>query len=225
MKRDLMMHQKSWDIWGKNISTPEDIFHMRGFVLTADNQLDATIHNENDEKYFSSFSATQSINEKHRTFYNLSKITKDLSDTERRWSYGMSGSLDHPNVNSKANVPLEFLDPPLALLVKVLPLLGIHTNYSCSGHLKENPYLCFKSQDDLMWMKNVLNALYSKDIVDKKFVFRYEFGWMGNKLEFVTNAEGLNSHYDAYHLSVSIGKLLLDSNTRQILNYFRSSTL
>ena len=55
-----------------------------------------------------------------------------------------------------AKVPVEFLDHGIALLVKVLPLLGLQTAMSCDGHLTKPPMIYFFSQYHLQWAKVAL---------------------------------------------------------------------
>jgi hypothetical protein len=53
-------------------------------------------------------------------------------------------------------VPVKYLDPGIALLVKVMPLLGLHTVMSCDEHLDSSPIIYFKSKYHLNWAKVVL---------------------------------------------------------------------
>ena len=126
----------------------------------------------------------------------------------------MSGPFDYPVRNNKASVPLVFLDPGIALLVKVLPLFGIRTLYSCNGHLRENPFLCFESYEDLDEMTQVLNNLLPREVVQEKFIFKRSYGWMDIRLELVTIQDHPESHYEAYMLATQIGK--------KLLNYFKT---
>ncbi len=53
-------------------------------------------------------------------------------------------------------VPVKYLDPGIALLVKVMPLLGLHTVMSCDGHLENPPVIYFRSKYHFNWAKVIL---------------------------------------------------------------------
>jgi len=81
--------------------------------------------------------------------------------------YGLSGLYDFGGVVNHgwptfractfgAKVPVEVLEPGIALLVKVLPLLGLHTVDSCDGHLIAPPRIRFISKHHWNWARLVL---------------------------------------------------------------------
>jgi hypothetical protein len=55
-----------------------------------------------------------------------------------------------------AKTPVEMLDPGIALLVKVLPLIGVHVIGACDGHLCEPPYIRLLSTHHLNWARLIL---------------------------------------------------------------------
>jgi hypothetical protein len=70
-------------------------------------------------------------------------------------------------------VPVCVLDSGIALLVKVLPLLGLHTEESCDGHLVNPPWIRFMSEHHLNWARLVLKPLFSSP--EDEFVLGWEF--------------------------------------------------
>lgn len=93
----------------------------------------------------------------------------------RTTSHGMTGPFDYGGcVNysfatfkrSKfgVKVPAINLDPGIALLVKVMPLIGCHTVMSCDGHLAEPSIIYFFNKYDLKWASKILSKLHDKNI-------------------------------------------------------------
>lgn len=90
--------------------------------------------------------------------------------------YGMSGMYDFSGVvnhdwqtflNCKygAKVPVAVLEPGIALLVKALPLIGLHTAESCDGHLSKPTMIRFISKHHWNWAKLIL-PLFTDNCVD-----------------------------------------------------------
>jgi hypothetical protein len=55
-----------------------------------------------------------------------------------------------------AKIPVEILDLGIALLVKVLPLLGLHVIDACDGHLAYPPHIRLLSTHHLNWARLLL---------------------------------------------------------------------
>ena len=77
-------------------------------------------------------------------------------------------------------VPVKHLDPGIALLVKILPLLGLHTVMSCDGHTEKAPIIHFMSEYHWKWAQVALPQFLP---MDDAFVRQWTFkeddrGWL-----------------------------------------------
>jgi len=56
-------------------------------------------------------------------------------------------------------VPVRYLEPGIAFLVKILPLFGMHTVSSCDGHLLRSPKIWLPSLEQLNWARRVMDLV------------------------------------------------------------------
>lgn len=116
------------------------------------------------------------------------------------------------NCKFGAQVPVRFLDPGIALLVKTLPLLGLRTVECCDGHLIQRPRICFINQHHWNWARLILplfarseeGVRYGRDFWD----FR---GAKGGKWEWCLKRNGCGGGLlDRFAFYSAIQKLALN---------------
>jgi hypothetical protein len=110
----------------------------------------------------------------------------------RTWKKGVFG----------AKVPVQHLDPAIALLVKVLPLCGVLTCMSCDGHTTTAPKIWFHSQWDLNWCKAIVDVLSgAEERREMDFLQDKQGGSMG--YQWHLGKQGCGPHLDAQWLLYS----------------------
>lgn len=99
-------------------------------------------------------------------------------------STGMTGPYDFiegPGENRSfgRRVPVEYLDPGVALLTKVLPLLRLEVWYSCEGHDPDSPpEIRFSTVEDLRWARVALpQCVPPGDPVVERWSLKQGEGW------------------------------------------------
>ena len=119
-----------------------------------------------------------------KTLVSEESLFKLFATTVR---FGMSGPFDYGGrVNESwgsflrlqygPKVPVRSLDPGIALLVKTMPLLGLHTAMSCDGHTREPPVITFFSRYHLSWASLALPQFMPKN---DAFAAQWRFGTVG----------------------------------------------
>jgi hypothetical protein len=143
---------------------------------------------------------------------------QDWLDPEKKFHYGMSSYADFCGMQNMdfgsfsrckygTRIPAMLLDPGIALMVKVLPFIGVLSSFSCAGHFKESPKIFMLYIYHHQWLKCVLmNALSSSEI-DLKNVHRID---MSEGLVFLADKEDKDDHYRAYWRIQKIARYLLD---------------
>lgn len=82
-----------------------------------------------------------------------------------------------------AKLPVGLLDPGIALLVKVLPVLGLHVIDACDGHLAHAPWIRFLSEYHLSWARLVLPMFTADGGFKHQWRFRCE-EWNSRRWDF-----------------------------------------
>jgi hypothetical protein len=143
---------------------------------------------------------------------------QDWLDPEKKFLYGMSSYADFCGMQNfdfgsfirckyGTRIPAMLLDPGIALMVKVLPFIGVLSSYSCAGHLKESPKIHLLNMYHHQWLKCVLmNALNSSES-DLEAVHKID---MSEGLVFLVGNNDKEDHYRAYWQIQKIARYLLD---------------
>ena len=126
---------------------------------------------------------------------------------------GMSGPFDYGGWVNKSwgsfrrlqyglKIPVRALDPGIALLVKTMPLLGLHTVMSCDGHMLKPPVIHFFSGYHLSWASVALPQFLP---ANDAFAARWRFvslgrGWLRYQWHLGTNGCGgaLEERFELY---------------------------
>ncbi|MBC7540201.1 MAG: hypothetical protein H7281_15355 [Bacteriovorax sp.] len=185
-------------IWGKKIKGNECVL-LRGFIYKKDGQLNSIFHRSHDFTYFERFKS------------DVKKSAEVLNGKYYRG--GMSGPNDFQDeeVRNKpiCPIPLEYLDPPIALLCKLLPIYGISTVYSCGGHKEDEscPTISFRSNLDHIKAKHLFHEVLQNDF--SKVIFSTGRGWMGLKVEFLMDKHNEESYFEMNWFIHKLAKNLL----------------
>lgn len=128
--------------------------------------------------------------------------------------HGMSGPNDFgamvnqnfatfQNTHFGVKVPAACLDPGIALFIKSLPLLGIHTCYSCCGHGTEFPHFMAYSSYHYSWARACLSRIFP--IKEFDYILGDAGSWMRYKVQYKIKG------HDAYWKLARMGRFLIDS--------------
>lgn len=203
--------EKEIKVWGQAISIDE-LYRILGFIVQNDGQLNSLYHRREDNVYFDWAKE------------NVQKLA-DSINLNKRVNYGMSGENDFQDDAVKGKlicpIPLKFLDPGIALLCKVLPLHGISTVYSCSGHLESQdlPSISFRSQEDYLSARELFNEVLQLDF--QKVKFTTEKGWMGTRVDFLIENYDEKSYFETFWFIHNFSTVLLKIEKNTISGQMR----
>jgi hypothetical protein len=225
---------QEWDnglmntIWGKEIAASEftkEILLCRGFIPEDPENLSLGLSIKSssplDQEYLLKHYKTDNID---KMSYKSIRAMYDDVHSHGQFAYGISGINDFSGMLNEnfqtfrkckfgVKVPVSYLDPGIALLVKTLPLIGVMTAMSCGGHLKDDPVIIIRNEYHLNWVRHVFTYLFGA--VEGFSIVNDDTSWQGCKLVFATNKSDESSYFNAYWKAQTMARFLLDQDNSQ----------
>lgn len=216
-------------IWGQEISRnlEKELALCRGFIPYCAEDDDFNLNSEcvyrpvspHQKKYSDSLAFKELrtiLNANNSQIVDVSKFS--WLDPLKKHSYGFSSFTDFCGFHEAtfinfikcrfgARVPVVLLDPGIALFVRTLPLVGVLTTYSCSGHLKDSPHVGIRGDYHLQWLRCILLAIFDCDEVELSSKHRID---LQNGATFQAEPFCEESHFKAYWKAQSISRFLLN---------------
>ena len=120
-------------------------------------------------------------------------------------------------------VPVAVLEPAVALLVKVLPLIGVRSVFSCDGNARgEVPRIHVYDQHHLRWLRGVMRHLTPRRLQNGWRFDEDGGGWLSCRWIVGRSGRGLEAWARLHAQTVAVACQLLDQDLLDKIRLARS---